>query len=144
MVELKTEKLHKKQVWEETELLSMERQNNSSPMLTGRRCFAYLWATGLECQTLPKSLFYASCESAKLATELRGTGQRICKSLSSKQQRISRCWSKGCTRGRSCSGHPSSSHPQNLTEGSCISTHICPPLPQNCAITPDFQNTRGH
>lgn len=71
MVELKTDKLYKKQVWEGTELLSMERQNNSSPMLIQRGYFAFLWTTGLEYWTPLKSLFYASKESVKLTSEFK-------------------------------------------------------------------------
>lgn len=71
VVELKTDKLYKKQVWEGTELLSMERQNNSSPTLIRRGYFASLWTTGLENWTPLTSLFYASNESVKLTSEFK-------------------------------------------------------------------------
>lgn len=71
MVELKIDKLYKKWVWEGTELLSMERQNNSSPTLIRRGYFASLWTTGLEYWTPLKSLFYASNESVKLTSEFK-------------------------------------------------------------------------
>lgn len=94
------------------ELLSMERQNNSSPMLIRKGYFAFLW-TSLEYWTPLKSLFYACNESVKLTSEFkRDKPIGYVRPFPQKMQRISRGWHKGCTKGRPCLVHPSSSPPK--------------------------------